>query len=693
MGELPAAFATYLRIADLDGGVNDLERVDRTLSVRRDHWVQARLKDLLTAATPTDRSDMERTIRTRFQEAEKEAGPGALRRFLGYFGTLPIADEARGLLATRLIEEGSPGEAEQLLRRLETSSDPQRVAQVTARYAAMLSAVHRDEDAAIYYRRLAERFADVPCDDGKTGGEIATDHPNADTLAWLTSPNDVWPVGKVEREETKGQAGMSVRHFALDLNGPLGPFYEYSTVGFDQQQQALLGVDGLGHERWRVSLRDSAQNGNPFGNGQLNPARVSGHVVVVSLASQILAIDTLGSPGNEGAKILWRTPALAVQPQLHQIQVPWAAPRLVPADSAGRPLGSLGPVTPERTYYQRLRSVTAVRTISGESLWVRSDTEPGSDIFGDDELIFIAPPGAEEALVVRALDGTELGRRKVPSTTQRMVTLGRRVLSWTIENGKATIRLTDCWEGKELWQRQVDISAKAWIVRDEAVGVMTPDGNFLLLDLADGHPLIEEKVAIEPQLSEIYVLRGPDQFVLATNRPPRNQNGITRQAVTNGAGNPLISGHIHLFDRRTGKRINSMTVDRHGLLLSQPAALPVLTFATHVYDQRKNRSHNVEAEVVFVDKRTGRVVHDERLKHPIASVDVTGDAARHQVIMKTQGVGMSLTFTGQSLPGADNAEGGKESEAQAAGKAVLRGFEKWFRGVAPQPIPVLPGEK
>ena len=59
------------------------------------------------------------------------------------------------------------------------------------------------------------------------------------------------------------------------------------------------------------------------------------------------------------------------------------------ADQLGRPLGSIGPITPDMACYQRMRSVIAVHPLTGESLWTRSDTEPGSDIFGDDEMLFI----------------------------------------------------------------------------------------------------------------------------------------------------------------------------------------------------------------------------------------------------------------------------------------------------------------
>jgi outer membrane protein assembly factor BamB len=705
-GNVPEAFAAYSRMAQLEGGADDLERVDHALSVRRDRWVQARLRELSETATASERNEMDREVAARLERAVQAAGSAPLRNFLAFYGALPNADIAREKLANRLIEEEAYAEAEQLLRQLELSTDIPRAAAATARYAALLTTVKRPDDAALYYRRLADRFADVECLDGKTGRQLVSEIAETADVRRFLEPGDPWPIGVVEREDGKAAPGVLTRHFALELSGPLGPFYEFSNLCIDQQQQSLVGVDGLGHERWRVPLRDPNQagmNATFFGNGQMNPARVNGHVVLVSMGNQILAIDSLGSGNNDGARVLWRhdlidrSPTMAFQAQPLIVQVPWAVPRLVVADHLGRPLGGIGPVTSDMACYQRMRSVIAVRPLTGESLWVRSDTEPGSDLFGDDEMLFIVPPNSEDALVVRPLDGKELGRRKVPASSGRMVTLGRRIASWAIENGKSIVKFSDPWEEKEIWRREFTTNARAWVVGTEAIGVMTPNGSFVLLSLADGKPLIEEKLSPEPNLSEIYVLRSPDRYIVAASHPilPGRAN-INRQSLTAGIGNPLISGHVYVFDRQSGKKIGSLAVDRRGLLLSQPSALPVLTFATLVTDNaRKNRQQPTEAELVFLDKRTGKVVHQEVLPQPIQQgLDIEGDPEHHQVFLKTQGATIRLTFTGKPVPEEPNPENtSTDSDARKAGRAVLRGLQNWFESVTPLQTPLNPRDE
>ena len=273
-----------------------------------------------------------------------------------------------------------------------------------------------------------------------------------------------------------------------------------------------------------------------------------------------------------------------------------------------------------------------------------------------------------------------------------MMTLGRKVASWRIDSGKALLEVRDPWTNKEIWSRRFDDNSKAWVVGDEGVGVMTPSGNFDLMSWADGRALVSDKVPPpRPQLTEMYVLRGPDQYVVVASHPPvRALNGVSR--VPN-AGGALISGSVYFYDRETGKKIGATPVDQQGLLLNQPAALPVLVFATNIYKNVGNsrRGQSQEADVTLLDKRTGKVVFNQKFDRQMQSVEVVGDPDRHQVTMKTPVAGICLTFTGKAITVTSGATSGEESDSRKAGKAVLRGLQNWFQSVTP-PVPVIPGE-
>ena len=68
-----------------------------------------------------------------------------------------------------------------------------------------------------------------------------------------------------------------------------------------------------------------------------------------------------------------------------------------------------GPVNARYVCFQRRRNIVAVDPLTGESLWERQDIPPGSEVFGDEQYVFVLPPGSDEASVYRAIDGQLLG--------------------------------------------------------------------------------------------------------------------------------------------------------------------------------------------------------------------------------------------------------------------------------------------
>ncbi len=612
-------------IVDLPATSDEPERVDANLSVRRDRWVQARLELLRSAATDEDIEVMDRAVRRRFEDSVALKNSDALRSFLGYFGTQPLADEARALLVERITGVAPPLEVEHQLRRLIASDNPERARNAVARLAELLKQNGRLDESGRYVKQL-EDWSDVACRDGKTGqqvlDELFKDKPDA---AAMFEP--LWPTGLVKHEALKSQPTGINRVFAIDLRGPRGPFFEHATVELDQQQQTIAGRDGLGRERWRVSLADRSDH-NPYQlNFSLSHARAEGHLLVASLGFQMLAIDTLGS-GKSGARILWRKDLTDVLPnmprqmgnQARMVRMPWGMPQFLANDAFGHPVGTTGAVTPDFVCFQRQRNLTAVHPITGKTLWIRSGVQPGSDIFGDNELLFVTPPNSTEALVVRAADGQELGRRSVPPLEHRLAMLGRKIVVWQMNAGRATLRLRDVWTEQNLWERTFDAGAKVWPVEDQAVGVLQLDGRFSVHDLADGSQLVDAKIKAEPALTEIYVFRTPDRWLLITNRPWSNRDGDNVQPVQgSGASNSLIHGHVYGFDRDGGQLVFTTPIDGRSLTFPQPADLPVLAFAAQVYRQRPGKETAPQVAILCIDKRTGRVAYENR--SPIGTVE------------------------------------------------------------------------
>lgn len=668
-GQTLPAFETYLKLVKAVTAPEELERVERGLSVRRDRWVQARMVSLRENATPEQLAEMDKVLRTRLDEAQAAKGVEGLHAFLNFFGNHPIADEAREALAVRIqASGGSLLETEQLLRRLERSSKAELSRAATCRLALMLQQAARPDEAEPFLRRMAGEWGDVVCIDGKTGRQLIEQLPVESEARRQLTRSDTWPVGQVEKSDVKGLPGSSFRNFGVEMRGPTGPFFNRTTVEFDQQQQySLVGRDGVGRERWRVGLNDPNDRNSFFYNPMLSHARADGHLLLVTVGFQLAAVDTLGQPGKDrsgGIKVLWRQDLTENLPGMQRnqgfgnriVQMPWGGgQRLIATDSRGRPIGSVGLATSELVCFQRMRNLLAVHPLTGKPLWTRFDTKPGSDIFGDDELLFVTEPGSKDAVVLRTLDGTEIGRRPVPPVEQRMLNLGRNVLTWQSVNGKITVKYTDVWKEKEIWSRQFEGTAKAWPLNHEALGVLDRKGHFVLINIADGTPTIDEMLEPDAQMHEIYMLRTPTRDLLIASRPHQPKNGQVVQALPSVYGTPVIDGYVHGFDRQSDKptkRIFSTRIEMQGLSLTQPRDLPVLVFGSQIYNANNNngRTNEIKSSLLCMDKRNGRIVHDEKKKSPMSMFEINGDPERNEVLIKSNSTALKLTFTDKPYP-------------------------------------------
>ena len=60
-------------------------------------------------------------------------------------------------------------------------------------------------------------------------------------------------------------------------------------------------------------------------------------------------------------------------------------------------MNPVGAISSRCVCFQRFRNLVAVDPLTGELLWVRHDIPPGSQVFGDDQYIFVLPPRAGES--------------------------------------------------------------------------------------------------------------------------------------------------------------------------------------------------------------------------------------------------------------------------------------------------------
>ena len=303
----------------------------------------------------------------------------------------------------------------------------------------MLDRCRQPDHAAWCYARLQREFADVACRDGKTGKELFDALPEEGAVRRSLQAADPWPIGKVEIEKKPSFAATAnpslggYRFYALPYEGDVAPFFSELTLRFDQNTRTIVGRDGLGGEAWKPispfepegqqDRQRSAYYG--FDPSQIS-ARVCGHLLLVSLGSRLMAVDTLGDAASGPPKVLWSQDLADDGPsavgagrlvfQLRGMAMRWQ--QLNDLRYYNGRACSLGPVTDQYVCFQRYRDLVAADPQTGKTLWVRRGAALGSTLLGDDQFVFVLPPGRTEALVLRASDGELLGNREVPQFKQ-----------------------------------------------------------------------------------------------------------------------------------------------------------------------------------------------------------------------------------------------------------------------------------
>jgi hypothetical protein len=387
-------------------------------------------------------------------------------------------------------------------------------------------------------------------------------------------------------------------------------------------------------------------------NIQFNRAYACGHFVLVSIGVQVLAIDTLGTAEQPGARLLWKTTLSSpgrsgnVPPRILAVN-----PRrpLRPFNQFGEQVGTIGPVTREHVILLNGQKLMALDTLSGKPLWMREGVAPGTELFGDAEILYAISPEAGQAAVYNALDGTMLGHRVLPPSRQRIDTIGRHVITWETRDTRQVLSLRDPWLGQDLWSRSFSDTAQVSLVELDEAAILEPSGKLTIVALADGHITFEAATEPEPQLRQIHVMRSRDEYVLIANQVVGsalpNWVQVTPQAVA-------VRGRVYGYDRANQKRLWTHEIDGHGIDLNQPRNLPVLTFMSNFRAAKPTTPSQFEQQyrLTCLDRRSGRVVFDNRNDEQIFFVDFAADTEQKQLELRLFKSIVRLTFTDKPIP-------------------------------------------
>ncbi len=655
-GESRAAFEALLQMTQLESEETP-DIVQGDLSVARDRWLAGRLADIYQRAQPAVQGELAARLQELGRAALAEPGLEALERQLKYFAWHPSADEVRWAVLDRMDRADVLGRENHLLR-LAAAPARATAGRAVAQLALLHTSAERPEAAASLYQRLRDQFGDQICHDGKTGAQLVAELPTNLEVSRLIQREDHWPTGRID--VTKGNQRVTSYQRSL----PLEPDEDVQSLLGDLRLEAeqnganlrIVARDGQGGVRWRFELPSPAGRSVAVNAGSLR-IRLAGHLAVVHRGDEFFGISLAHSSSGgegEGPRLLWRTSLTAKLPGAPGVQGfsqwvqqrPGRFPRLQMVDPFNGELAQLALVTPEVVCFHKMQTLHAVDAFTGRPLWKRFDFRPESEVIGDGEIILVMPPQGQEAQVLRAIDGQELGRCQVPSTDHRIASLGRRVVSWRQDQQGSHLTLDDPWQRQQIWKKSFTASAKFWLIGLDEIAVIDPTGRFAVVSLEDGLSRVDVQLDAEPDLTEMFVIRGPNQYLLFANSPQPVQGNVN--PVPGGYHCPLVGGSVYGFDRETGKKLWKTSIPQLSLDTSQPIESPILALASRVYVQDgQNRITRQYSPLVCIDKRTGRKVHEEELSGSIGLLNVSTNPGNKSVEIRSNTSSIKLTLTSE----------------------------------------------
>ena len=664
--KLVEAFDCYLRLADLEPERQPLDKISDDFLVRRDRWIRRRLVELRDRASAEEAARIDRIVSDRMEAAMAADSPGRLQRFVNLFGDMPIVLTAENELFGRLKQSGEKFEAE-------------------------------------IFSTVAASSLD---------GKYNVDWPTGDVKVAVEGAGN-----------RKNHARPDSKRMWLDICGDPGPYFRDLTLEFAAQSRQLVARDGFDREVWRITLPKTKQWYDIRSNYSVAHARTVGRLLMVSAGWDVCAIDTLNTTPDGSPRLLWiknlSNPDVLSSERLGEgpdlIPLKSLPPRLCQAAADFSDQANLLQIC-NRGYVclYRHRTLVAVDPLTGETLWVRRNAPASCDVFGDDRHLFLLSTDREDAVLLRADDGAEVGRCKVPRTTVRqkmpdgqeqvnfsrlgdkcVACVGRKLLLWWPINGHRELVLIDPLEGRDEWPRRIfSAKAKIGVADDQAVGVMEPDGRFVLVSLPDGKTMADVKLEAAEPLVDINLFRSDKQYFLLTNSKPTATDAMPVQPLSNRRErslNPIFKGRLYAFDLQGKLLWKEPTEIENQLLYSDRlCGLPVLVFASQRYERNANgRRGKWQPVVVCVDKRSGRKVYETTFANRLGAFDVSCDEKEKTISLTMQKGAVVLTYTNDPIPSAATA-GDKPASKKPGGRIAGALWKSIKESLAP---PVNPFEE
>ena len=722
-GDVAAAWTTFRRCLDVapTGAAGQdaalvTDGADPLVSVSEGRWVQGRLRQFMSSASPALREEIDGFVAERIAAAE---------------AVLPVPERVERLTALADWFAGHPAgkrASEDLVKAL----------------GEMITITGATTDAG---RDLAVRrdlllpglrSAPGPVGEDTEGGAKQRPAAMAREADDRSGAIDAaWPFGRVlERRGGAGRGGNDdggrmTRVMPIPVGSGDASAFPGLHLGYDMQQPGLLATDSYGRRIGEPFGFDVPGRFDGWAGFQAIGAEAStvGRIVVVRSGPLVAGFELTATPGLKHRRLwLLNDTSGAV----NEIPMPFLGRGM------GGRIGRLGnvplglrisepeeavPVMAVQGGHARVRGVPVlVNTslelhdpITGRLLWERHRLPAAGEIIGDEDYVCVVPANGRESAVVSMVDGRMVRVCELPRRDRRLVTCGRRIVVLAEADAAvgppgrpegglqpATLVLVDPVTMTSVAMGTFAPEARAAWAGPEALAVIEPSGTLTVLDLVTGAvrfrtmlpemPRGMEQVRVSPWEDRLLVFVGRQET--AEERKLMEKVGmitnLPQQASSRDVSQPA-TGTLWAVGRTDGAILWPVpaTVLRHCLDPDQPESLPVLLFARQIAPARGGE--RTRLGILCIDKRTGQALCvDDKIaaqQHMLFGCDMVGDPAAHTVTVgrgAAEGGDVVLEFTGQPTAPRPPFQA---ASRQPASRDVLAELEYWFEKALLLPLP------
>ncbi len=617
-GDFVAAFEKYLELSKVDPRNVSLHSLSMEWLVRPDRWLQGRVAQLYQQASAEQRAQIDAALTEHLAYREEETAAD-LRRLLDYFGNLPEADPLRQRLAMQILAQTKPNflEAESLLHRLQHSQDAELVHWSTATLADVYSQVYVTYAARPYLDRLATDYADVIVRDGQTGSAVAAQLIDENEIPQLLELQV--PQGKVTVQ--KRPSPEVPRSYAVPVVEARGSVIE-SMKFWIENEQKIQGRTEEGRLLWETQLSEDSvllrmsQGGQRMGASQ--------HVVVVWTGNHLIGIDALGDDdGGNGREILWIQPLVAkageivnprFQVQCDAVGTPWGEQRVVYSTASSQQLGARPVIFGNQVVTFRHGELVAFDALTGAELWVRRGLPADTDIFGDDQFVYVATGENLSARTFDAVTGEELPGVSVPPRSNRIAYQGRHIVQWKSNGASVEVALFDPASGQTSWSHKFPRRAKFRLLEQtNEMLTLDEDGTLQIIAMDGGELQLTARVPSVPKGFLFSAFADKDRLYVGVSDENRPQDGIwtAPPALTpvQRKDTGVIFGQLMALDRKTSKLLWEHRVQGFAIVADQPTSGQELVLVGEWGNQRnRNNSNWGRTGISILDKRDGSIL-------------------------------------------------------------------------------------